>query len=266
MDRSGRGRSPKRGIALNTQALRVRIVGPGRAGQSFASAFADKGLDVELLDRTASITSAAHGVDVVLICTPDRTIAEVAEAIDPGPAAVLHCSGATGLVPVRQHERHGSIHPLMALPTSTVGAARLANSGWFAVAGDPVAGELADLLGGRSFVVDDEKRALYHATAAVSANHVVALLAQVERLAAHVGVPVQAFLDMSRACIEDVATQGAAAALTGPAARGDQATLDAHRDALPPAELPLYDTLVAAAQQLAQTVAADHDDEGTTCR
>lgn len=202
----------------------------------------------------------------MLICTPDRTIAQVAEAIDPGPAAVLHCSGATGLAPVRHHERHGSIHPLMALPTSTVGAARLANSGWFAVAGDPVAGELADLLGGRSFVVDDEKRALYHATAAVSANHMVALLGQIERLANLVGVPVQAFFEMAQASLDDVTEHGAAAALTGPAARGDHATISAHRDALPPAELPLYDTLVAAAQQLAQTVAADHDDEGTTCR
>jgi predicted short-subunit dehydrogenase-like oxidoreductase (DUF2520 family) len=44
---------------------------------------------------------------------------------------------------------------------------------------------------------------------------------------------------------------GAAAALTGPAARGDHTTLDAHRVALPPSERGLYDTLVVAAQHLA---------------
>lgn len=209
---------------------------------------------------------AAHQVDVVLIATPDRTIAQVASAIAPGSAAVLHCSGATGLAPLHDHVRHGSLHPLMALPSAEIGANRLVDNGWFAIAGDPVAGRLVQVLGGRSFVVDDDKRALYHATAAVSANHLVALLGQVERLAAQVGVPVQAFFDMSRASMDDVVAHGAAAALTGPAARGDHPTIAAHRQALPPRELALYDTLVAAAQQLAQTVAADPDDQGTTCR
>lgn len=197
---------------------------------------------------------------MVLIATPDRAIAQTADTINAGPAVVLHCSGATGLEPLSAHERHGSIHPLMALPTPEIGAARLTANGWFAIAGDPMAGELVDALGGRSFHVSDDKRALYHATAAISANHLVALLGQVERLAAQVGVPVQAFLDMSEASLNDVATQGAASALTGPAARGDHATLAAHRAALSPSELPLYDTLVTAAQELAQVRKSDERD------
>ncbi len=229
----------------------VRIIGPGRAGRSFAEAWTQVGLDVDLLDRDASIARAADGVDVVLITTPDRFIAEVASAIDAGDAAVLHCSGATGLVPVARHHRHGSIHPLMALPSVEIGAARLRNHGWFAIAGDPVTETLVEALDGRSFVVADEQRALYHATAAVSANHLVALLGQVERLAQLVGVPAQAFFDLARGSFDDVVASGAVAALTGPAARGDQATLAAHRSALPAVERALYDTLVAAAQQLA---------------
>ena len=190
---------------------------------------------------------------MLLIATPDRSIAEVAAAVTPGDAVVLHCSGATGLAPMTHHVRHGSIHPLMALPSAEIGAERLAGGGWFAIAGDSIAAELVAVLGGRSFVVDDGSRALYHATAAVSANHLVALLGQVERLAVSVGVPVEAFLDLARGSFDDVIANGAAAALTGPAARGEAATLAAHRAALPPEELALYDTLVTAAQQLAQT-------------
>jgi len=221
---------------------------------------AAKHLNVELLDRAADVAVAALDVDVVLIATPDRAIADIARAMVPGRAVVLHCSGATALAPLRDHERHGSIHPLMALPSSAIGAARLVDNGWFAIAGDAIAGELVELLGGRSFHVGDDTRALYHATASVSANHLVALMGQVERLAARVGVPVQAFLDMSKASLDDVATQGAAAALTGPAARGDHATLAAHRAALPPSELALYDTLMAAAEELA----ASHPDVSDT--
>ena len=229
----------------------IRIVGPGRAGQSFAQACEAVGLQVDLLAREAAVASAASDVDAVLIATPDRAIAQVAQAISPGDAVLLHCSGATGLAPLAGHPRHGSIHPLMALPSAEVGATRLRDHGWFAVAGDLAAAQIVDLFGGQSFVVDDDKRALYHATAAVSANHLVALLGQVERLADQVGVPVQAFLDLARGSFDDVVAHGAVAALTGPAARGDHATLEAHRVALPPSERALYDTLVVAAQHLA---------------
>ena len=231
--------------------MKIRIIGPGRAGRSFHAAFGAVGLESELLDRSAAVGAAGDGVDVVLIATPDRAIAEVAQAIEPTDAAVLHCSGATGIAVLAHHRRHGSVHPLMALPDAETGAARLADGGWFAVAGDPVAADLVAALGGRSFEVADNDRVLYHATAAISANHVVALLGQVERLAEQVGVPTEAFLAMTRDCLGDVEAKGAAAALTGPAARGDVTTLDAHRAALPPAELDLYNALVAAAERLA---------------
>lgn len=232
--------------------ISVRIVGPGRAGQSFADAFAAVGVAVELLPRDAEIALAARGVDAVLLCTPDAAIATAAAAIEPGQAAVLHCSGATPLTALAGHARAGSLHPLMALPDAETGSARLRDRGWFAVAGDPIAGALVDALSGRRFDVPDESRARYHATAAVAANHLVALLAQVERLAASVDVPVEAFLDLASGSFDDVRRIGAAAALTGPAARGDHHTLDAHRASLPADEVELYEVLAAAAAKLAR--------------
>ena len=69
---------------------RVRIVGAGRAGTSFAAAFTAVGFDVEpLLQRGDDLTRAAEGVDVVLIATPDAAIGVVAAAIDPQPNTVM---------------------------------------------------------------------------------------------------------------------------------------------------------------------------------
>ena len=204
-----------------------------------------------MLERHGEIGGAAQDIDAVLIATPDRAIAETARAIEVGTAVILHCSGATGLGPLSSHPRHGSIHPLMALPDPTTGARRLADNGWFAVAGDSITNELVESLSGHAFVVEEERRTLYHAAAVVSANHTVALLGQIERLANEVDVPIEAFLKMVQASLIDVDALGAAAALTGPASRGDHATLDAHRAAMPEGERDLYNALANAAQELA---------------
>lgn len=232
--------------------ITVRIVGPGRAGQSFRGALTAVGISAELLERHADIVHAASGVDAVLLCTPDAAIAPTAAAIAPGNAVMLHCSGATGLAALGSHTRVGSLHPLMALPDAETGSMRLRSNGWFAVAGDPIARRLVDALGGRHVAVPDRHRARYHATAAVAANHLVALLGQVERLAASIDVPVEAFFDLAAGSFGDVRRVGAAAALTGPAARGDQSTLDAHRASLPADEVELYEVLAVAAARLAR--------------
>ena len=89
--------------------------------------------------------------------------------------------------------------------------------------------------------------------ACVAANHVVALLGQVERIAASVGLPVDAFLGLTRAAVDDVAALGPRAALTGPASRGDWATIARHLDSLPEAERAGYGAGVALALELAGT-------------
>ena len=122
---------------------------------------------------------------------------------------------------------------------------------WFAVAGDPVARQVVTDLGGRSFEVADRDRAAYHAAAVVASNHLVALLGQAERIGAVAGVPLAAFLDLVRATVDNVDELGPAAALTGPAARGDEATVERHLEAIAPAERPLYRALATEARRLA---------------
>ncbi len=232
----------------------VRLIGPGRAGRSLAAALADVGCDVRgVLTRHDDVSSAARGVDVLVIATPDAAIADVAARVRPvRTTVVVHLSGALGLDVLAPHPRRASLHPLVPLPSPEVGRVRLRSGITFAVAGDPVAEDLARRLDGSVVAVDDEHRAAYHAAACIASNHLVALMGQVERVAASAGLDLATFVGLARAALTDVAELGPAAALTGPAARGDEATLDRHRRTLDHTEVPGYEAGVALARRLAR--------------
>ncbi len=231
---------------------RVRIIGRGRAGTSLARALQLIDWDiVGLLGRDDDASSAADGVDALVIATPDGLIGPTASSVTPCPdTVVLHLSGSLGLDVLGMHPRRASLHPLVPLPDAEVGAQRLLDGATFAVNGDPLAGRMAAALGGRIVEVDDARRVAYHAAACIAANHVVALLGQVERVAASVGLGLDTFLGLTRAAVDDVARLGPRAALTGPASRSDWATVRQHLDALSPEERPAYRAGVALAMRL----------------
>ncbi len=209
--------------------MRFRVIGDGRAGGSFARALSAVGWQLAgVAGRGDDIAGAADGVDALLLCVSDGAIEAVASSVEPGSAPVIHVSGSRGLDVLAGHRRKGSVHPLMTLPDAERGAARLRDRCRFAVAGDPVTGELVDALGGTAFEVPDERRALYHAAASVAAGHVVALAAQVERLAKAAGVPSDAYWPLLLAAVDNMVETDPAGALTGPAARADWDTVRAH--------------------------------------
>jgi predicted short-subunit dehydrogenase-like oxidoreductase (DUF2520 family) len=237
--------------------ISIRIVGGGRAGKSFEAALAAAGIEVRgVLHRGDPLGDAARDTDAVLLAVPDRVVREVAAAIEPvATTVVLHCSGSLGLEVLAPHVRRASLHPLVTLPDPVIGALRLRGRGFFAVAGDQVATDLALALHGQPIVVPDEQRASYHAAACIAANHLVGLLGQVERVARSAGLPLEAFLPLARGALDDVAMLGPRRALTGPASRGDGVTIDGHRAVLDHDELPGYDSGVALAERLAEELA-----------
>ena len=233
----------------------IRIIGPGRAGTSLAAALAAHGWDVVgFLGRHDDLADAARGVDILVIATPDDVVARTAAAVAPeAGTTVLHLSGSLGLDALAPHPHRAALHPLVPLPNAVVGATRLASGVTFAVSGEPVARRMALSLGGRVVEVADADRAAYHAAACIAANHVVALLGQVERVAASAGLDLEAFLPLTRAAVDDVAALGPRRALTGPAVRGDWDTLSRHLDALPARERAGYQAGAALATQLAES-------------
>src|SRR5688500_7324964 len=229
-------------------AKAVRVIGPGRAGLSLARGLEQAGWVVlDVLGRGDAVAGAAFGADLLVIATPDATIASVASAVEPDAGCVVaHLAGALGLDVLAPHARRASVHPLRSLPTTSSDL----SGAWFAVAGDAIAGEVVADLDGRLVDVDDDARTAYHAAAVMASNHLVALLGAVERVAATAGVPLDAFLDLVRGTVDNVAVLGPAGALTGPVARGDWDTVARHVAALPEAERSTYEALTAAATRL----------------
>ncbi len=256
------GRNVERGLMTT-----FRVLGPGRAGRSLMAALdaveGYRSLGAWGRDRCPS--HAAHGVDILFIATPDDVVADVAAQIHPvATTAVIHLSGSLGLDVLDGHVRRGSLHPLVPLPTPAIGAERLRSGITLAVAGDPVTRCVAEALGGKVFEVDDQDRAAYHAAAVIASNHLVALMGQVERVAASAGLPLEAFAGLMRAASEDAFSLGPRRALTGPAARGDWETVERHRTALAGlpghrTELAGYDAMVGMARRLSLDTAEDLD-------
>lgn len=231
--------------------LSVRIVGRGRAGGALAAALGSVGWNIDLVGHTGAVASAS-GVDLLVVAVPDAAVAEVAASITPVASTVVaHLAGSLGLAVLAPHDRRAALHPLVALPNAELGAQRLRGA-WFATDGDPLVEEVVAALDGRRFTVADADRAGYHAAACIASNHLVGLLAQVERIGTAAGVPFEAYIELVRATVENVAALGPGAALTGPAARGDTATIRRHLEALEELERPLYALLAEACSALAQ--------------
>jgi predicted short-subunit dehydrogenase-like oxidoreductase (DUF2520 family) len=228
----------------------LAIVGQGRLGTALAAALRSTGRPVEgPLGRGADGAVA----DAVLLCVPDDQIAEAARLIAPG-RVVGHCSGATGLDALAPHEAF-SLHPLM---TVTAAGAHFEGAG-AAIAGSSrraleLARTLAHSVKMRPVEIADADRAAYHAAASIASNFLVTLQSAAERLANTAGADRELLVPLVRATVENWAALGPGRALTGPVARGDEATIARQRAAIDEREpdlLGLFDALVDATRSLA---------------
>ena len=215
---------------------RVHVIGSGRVGSAISARLRERGVGV-----------GEGEPDVVLLCVPDTAIADVARSVTRGRAWIGHVSGATPLAALEPHERRFSLHPLQTFDRS--GDPSQFDGAWAAVTGETeealaVARELAEILGLRPFELADEDRTLYHAGAVFASNYLVTL----ERAAVRLGVPAEALVPLMRRTIENGFD------LTGPIARGDWATVEAHKQAIREAQPELehlYETLAGATVTLA---------------
>ena len=242
---------------------RLTIVGPGRVGKAMARAARDAGLAVRLAGREDHAQAAA-GADCVLLCVPDDQIpgaAGVTGATTPPPRYAGHVSGATGLTALHAATAAGaepfSLHPLQTIPDED---ADLREAPCAVSAGSPgalaFASKLGADLGMRPFELDEEARAAYHAAAAMSSNFLVTLEETSARVleSAGIGDARELLTPLVMRTARNWADRGAAA-LTGPIARGDEATITRHLDALARIDadiLEVYRVLARQTRSLAQ--------------
>ena len=191
----------------------IRIIGSGRVGSAVAARLRERGFAL-----------AEDEADLVLLCVPDRAIPEVAATVPEGPW-IGHTSGATPLSALASHQRRFGLHPLQSF-TRSRGPEQL-DGAYAAVTGESdeareVGSWLARQLGLEPFALDDSERVLYHAGAVVAASYLVTLHQAAADLVQAAGAPPEALLPLMRRVIENDFE------LTGPIARGDWATVDAH--------------------------------------
>jgi predicted short-subunit dehydrogenase-like oxidoreductase (DUF2520 family) len=181
---------------------------------------------------------------------PDGAIAEVAASRPVGPW-IAHVSGATPLAALDPHELRFGMHPLQTF-TRARGAEQL-DGAWAAVTAETADARdagfwLAETLGLRPFALDDASRTLYHAGAVFGSNYLVTLHRAASLLFESAGAPAEALEPLMRRTMEN------GFELTGPIARGDWSTVEAHRAAIR-AEHPelehVYETLADATAALA---------------
>jgi predicted short-subunit dehydrogenase-like oxidoreductase (DUF2520 family) len=202
----------------------ICVVGSGRVGHALAARLRQRGLRVRTTTRELTLGSA----ELVLLCVPDGEIARVARRIEPGPW-VAHVSGATPLAALDPHRRRFGVHPLQTF-TRARGAEQI-DGAYAAVTAETDAArehgfDLARTLGLRPFELADADRPLYHAAAAIASNYLVTLYRAAAGLFAEVGAPAEGLTLLMRRTIENEFE------LTGPIARGDRLTVEAHRQTL----------------------------------
>lgn len=259
------------------------MLGPGRVGQALARRWRESGCRLlgfhggRRASRAAAVRFAGGRVlprlrdlaaaDVVLVAVPDAALAEVvrqaaaADAVRAG-SLWLHVSGSHDvavLAPLQAlGARVGSLHPLLPFPDAKTGYALLPGSAAGVAA--PRGGlrrvqALARRAGLVPISVDGVDRARYHAACALVANGLTTLCATAANWLEDVPDASALIESLLRGVTAAVAKVGAKKALTGPAARGDVATLRAHLSVLaarPATEVAIFRTLMEAAAALAE--------------
>ncbi|NLA64342.1 MAG: DUF2520 domain-containing protein [Leucobacter sp.] len=239
---------------MSLESLQIEVVGAGRMGRALVAALRHSGLDVPPPGLRGA---RGEDAELVILAVTDAEIGAAAAAIEPG-RVVAHLSGATTLEPLRPHERFG-LHPLMTISGAEGDTPARFEGVYSAISASSeraqqIAVGLAERLGMVPFMIRDEDRPAYHAAASIASNYLVTLEACAERLASSVGVPREALVPLVTATVQNWALQGAERALTGPIARGDEATVERQRAAVAvhlPEQLELFDALALATRQLA---------------
>ncbi len=284
-----RGSAGSTGPIGSTSRPSLGVIGAGRVGAVLTAALHQAGhpiaavagesdasrTRIETLLPGARIdkpTSVAKSADILLLTVPDDALDNVVRMLVASGAIhrgqyVVHTSGRHGtdvLRPAIDIGAHGiALHPAMTftgtdvdldrLPGCTYGVTCAATEQQFVL-------ELVGALGGRIAWIDEDSRALYHASLAHGANHLVTLVSQAMEVLRGAGStdPAATLRPLLTAALDNALDYGDAA-LTGPIVRGDVETVRAHVTSLAASGQPrsTLESYVAMARATADHALAD---------
>jgi predicted short-subunit dehydrogenase-like oxidoreductase (DUF2520 family) len=243
----------------------ISIVGAGRVGQTLGRRLHELGWRIEAVVARSDlharaavgwigagrpferVTPDVFSAQVILMTTPDSSLAEVARSLSNVAGKtlrrkiVLHTSGALDsgvLKPLaRVGAATGSLHPMQ---TFTGRALPNLKGVVFAIEGKPsarrVATHIARELGGVPVVIRAKDKAAYHAAGTMAAGHALGLVEAATEMLVRSGFTrkraMKALLPLTRQMLENFEEGRPRLAWTGPVARKDYAVVAAHVEAL----------------------------------
>ncbi|TAM80540.1 MAG: DUF2520 domain-containing protein [Acidobacteria bacterium] len=259
----------------------VAIVGPGRLGQALGRLLFGAGVRIEFVAarqfsrarKAARFIGGGRALTlkdrhlanagVILMAVSDAAIAPAARKLssfrkDWSGQIVLHTCGslpASVLDPFKKRGAAiGSLHPYQTIPSPSAGVRNLPGCFWAVEGGSQaiaIARRWVKFLGGKSFTIAPEVKALYHLSAFLVCPTVVTLMDCSERLLREAGVPKKIIRPMLGKFVAETVNNfvefGGRKSLTGPAVRGDWTTLQRHiaeLERFAPEVIPAYVELV----------------------
>ena len=270
----------------------LNLVGAGRVGQTLARLWQQQGTFVvqDVLTTTPASARAAcanigagraeealqamRPADVWMLAVPDTQLPHVAQALAAAFAAssalsaqtvAFHCSGALGSAQLSPLASLGwltaSAHCILSFASVDAAVAQFPGTAC-ALEGHARACDLLRVaytaIGARCFGVASEHKLLYHAAAVFATNFMPVLQSVAEDAWRSAGVPDGLIPDLRAGllahAVHNITTLGPAAALTGPAARGDIAAIARQAQAVAawdPQAGAAYDALSVLALRLA---------------
>jgi predicted short-subunit dehydrogenase-like oxidoreductase (DUF2520 family) len=263
-----------------SQRMRIGFIGAGVVGTALARGLSRAGYAVvavasrrfESAQRLAAAipdcvaypeTGAVAGsADLVFITTRDDAIEKVARSVPwVSGQMVVHTSGAASVSALAASKEAGalvgSFHPLQTFADADQALASLPGT-TFVLEGEGQVLErlmkMAEDLGGRYLTIRSEDKTLYHAAAVITSNYTVTLMNMAVEMWRAFGVEpsvaLQALLPLLRGTVRNIEVVGLPRCLTGPVARGDVTTVQAHLETLAeraPELLPAYRELALQA-------------------
>jgi D-glycero-beta-D-manno-heptose 1-phosphate adenylyltransferase len=213
------------------------------------------------------IPDSPEGVQVVFIAVPDSHISRVAEEINAAwgqsskDIVFFHFSGLLTsselAILSTAGSAIGSLHPLQSI-TDAAQARQILKGSIFTFEGTEgaarVARDLVDSIGAVMMTITQGHKVLYHTSAVVASNYLVALLHQASVIIERIGMDLSHLMPLIKGTLSNIEEHGSKAALTGPIARGDWTTVEDHVKALRehfPDIIPSYIELGRSCSRLA---------------
>lgn len=269
-------------------ALTLNLVGAGHVGKVLGRLLAANGACVvqDVLTRSPASARAAvdfidagracadlaqlRPADIWLLAVNDDQItsmaAALAQAHDVKGAIVFHCSGAKASSELQALADKGalvaSVHPIRSFADPDAVARDFAGT-FCGIEGEAQALALLapafEAIGARLVTIDAAAKTVYHAAAVFASNYLTTVLDAALRAYQAAGVPEAIARELARPLASETMANvfrlGPAAALSGPVARGDHATVARQQQALldwDEATGRLYEALVPLTADLAR--------------